>query len=194
MKSLFIMTCLLIGLVCCNNKAKNQQDIVKQKAEEYAKSRMNDPDSYEFAVLQLIDSTLYRDNIKYRRDYFARDLDNDKGDLKRQLENKREFPSLYDKKAVAELREKIKRNEQIILEIDQLEKKLAGQANNVAAYKYIFTFRGKNAMGAKVLNEYILQTDPSPNYNVINMTSDDDKVFLNPNEFPGYREMITKYL
>jgi len=49
-------------------------------------------------------------------------------------------------------------------------------------------------MGAKVLNEYILQTDPAPDFKVLNLAEDRDKVIINPNDFPGYTEMIAKFI
>ena len=101
---------------------------------------------------------------------------------------------MYDEKEVEELKAKITKNERILMIIDSLETKLGNKKDEVASYTYVFSFRGNNALGAKILNEYILQTNPTPDFKIINMTDDKDKVYLNPNDFPGYREMIEKNL
>lgn len=184
----------LIGFTSCTEKQPTRDEIVKKNTEEYLKPKLNDPDSYEFVKLELIDSILYSDNIKYRKEYFQKDLENDKEDLERQERYKTEIPSMYKEEDVTELNEKIAKNEKILSAIDSLETELGPKKDEVASYTYIFSFRGNNALGAKILNEYVVQTDPEPNYKIINMTDDKDKVFLNPNDFPGYREMIEKNL
>lgn len=46
-----------IGIGSCeSDKETTQQDIVKSNVEEYLKPKMDDPASYEFADLKLIDS------------------------------------------------------------------------------------------------------------------------------------------
>lgn len=192
--TLGIFSTLIIGLTSCAEKHLTQDEIVKKNTEEYLKSNLNDPESYEFVKLELIDSVLYSDNIKYRKDSFQKDLEYDKGNLERQERYKTEIPSMYKEEEVAILNHKISKNEKILSEIEALETKLGSEKNEVASYTYIFTFRGNNALGAKILNEYIVQTDPKPNLTIRNMTNDKDKVFLNPNDFPGYREMIKNYI
>lgn len=184
----------LIGFTSCTEKQPTQDEIVKKNAEEYLKPKLNDPNSYEFVKLELIDSVLYSDNIKYRKERFQKDIEYDKDNLERQERYKTEIPSMYKEEEVTELNEKIAKNEKILSAIDSLETELGSRKNDVASYTYIFSFRGNNALGAKILNEYIVQTDPKPELTIKNMTDDKDKVFLNPNDFPGYREMIKKYI
>ena len=56
----------------------------------------------------------------------------------------------------------------------------------------LFFFRNKNGFGAKVLNQRYIQTSPAPALEVVNMADDTKGLFLNPNDFPGYQEMIVK--
>jgi hypothetical protein len=189
-----LIALITIGLNSCSDKKQNRDEIVKRNAEEYLKANMNDPKSYEFVNLVLIDSIFYSDNIQYRKEVFSKYIEDDKDELNRIESYKIDLPSMYDENEIDELKVKISKNEKILLKIDSLENKLGNKKNEVASYTYVFSFRGNNALGAKVLNEYILQTTPSPDFKVINMTDDKDKVYLNPNDFPGYREMIEKNL
>ena len=183
-----------IGLTSCAEKEPTRDEIVKKNAEEYIKSKMNDPKSYEFVKIELVDSILYSDNIEYRKENFKRDMEYDQSSLERLERYKTEIPSMYDEKEVEELNLKIEKNIRILTKIDSLASELGERKNEVASYTYIFSFRGNNALGAKILNKYAVQTDPAPEYKIINMTDEKDKMYLNPNDFPGYREMIEKNL
>lgn len=185
---------ILIGIISCAEKQATQDEIVRKNAEEYLQPKLNDPSSYEFVKIELLDSVLYSDNVNYRREKFQKEFEKDKENLERQERYKTETSSMYSEEEVTELNEKIKKNEKILYEINSLETKLGDGKSSVASYTYVFNFRGNNALGAKVLNEYIVQTKPKPELTIINMTDDKDKVILNPNDFPGYREMIVKYL
>ncbi len=185
---------IAIGLTSCAKKQPTQDDILKKNAETYVKEKMNDPSSYEFVKLELMDSITFNENIEYRKNYFSGNMEYDQSLLERQEGHKTEIPSIYNEKDIEELKAKIEKNERILSKIDSLTTLLGDRKNEVASYTYIFSFRGNNALGAKILNEYVVQTDPAPDFKIINMTDDKDKIFLNPNDFPGYREMIKKNL
>jgi hypothetical protein len=185
---------IAIGLTSCSKKQPTQDDIVKKNTQTYVKEKMNDPSSYEFVKLELIDSITFNDNIEYRKDDFSRNMEYDQSSLDRQEGYKTELPSIYNEKDVKELKAKIEKNERVLSKVDSLANILGDRKNEVASYTYIFSFRGNNALGAKILNEYVVQTDSAPDFKIINMTDDKDKMFLNPNDFPGYREMIEKNL
>ena len=137
---------------------------------------------------------IFSDNIEHREDYFTRKIEYDRSSLERQEGYKVELPSMYDEKNVEELKAKIEKNERILSKIDSLATLLGDRKNEVASYTYIFSFRGNNALGAKILNEYVVQTDPAPDFKIINMTDDKEKILLNPNDFPGYKKMIERNL
>ena len=162
-----LLSILLVLLIGCKSAPKEKtekaekpltiDEIVRNSAEEYLKDKLNDPESYEFVKLVLIDSVMYKDNIEYRRVRFKDD-------------------------------------EIVLAKIDSLVQVMNDKVDDVASFTYIFSFRAINAMGAKVLNEYYLQTGESPNYEVVNLAEGMDDIFLNPNDFPGYTEMIRKHL
>lgn len=182
---------IAIGLTSCSEKQPTQDDIVKKNAETYVKEKMNDPASYEFVKLELIDSVTFSNNIEYSKDFYSKIIDSDR----RLLEMEERYKtSIYGEKSEEYLKAEIEKNERILSKIDSLATLLGDRKNEVASYTYIFSFRGNNALGAKILNEYVVQTDPAPDFKIINMTDDKDKIFLNPNDFPGYREMIKKNL
>jgi len=45
-------------------------------------------------------------------------------------------------------------------------------------------------MGALVLNTYLIQTDPLAPFEVINIAENEDELFLIPNQFEGYLELV----
>ncbi|HPO48007.1 MAG TPA: hypothetical protein PLS09_04020 [Paludibacteraceae bacterium] len=200
MKKLFktgtIVLCAIvtIGLTSCGKKQLTRDDIVKQNAEEYIKSKMNDPNSYEYVKLELIDSVLYSDNIEYRKDYFKHNIEYNQSSIEQQESYKTELPSLYDEQEIKDLNAEIEKSKRILSKIDSIEAQMGDKKNEVASFTYIFSFRGNNALGAKVMNEYIIQTTSAPDFKIINMTNDKNKVLLNPNGFPGYKEMIKENL
>ncbi|SHJ67242.1 hypothetical protein SAMN04487911_13012 [Arenibacter nanhaiticus] len=187
----FGVTVTTMGLTSCeSHKAPTQQDIVRKNIEEHIKPKMNDPESYEFAELILADSVLYKDNIEYRKEYFERNLGYDQENLERQEKYKKEIPSIFNPEEVEELNSKIETNKKILSEIDRLESELGESVHEVASYTYIFRFRAVNGLGAKMLNEYLVQTNPAPDLGIINIAEDRNELLLNPNDFPGYKAMI----
>lgn len=181
-----IILVLTIGLTSCSFEEPTQDEIVKRNLESYLKATLNNPESYEFVELELRDSVIYSDNIEYRKKHFQRDLKYNKDKVK--------MPSiLITKEEVNHIKQKIIGIKKILLGIDSLEKELGSKKNDVASYTYIFSFRATNALGAKVLNKYIVQTNPKPDLNIKNMTNKQHEVYCNPNDFPGYREMIIKH-
>ena len=201
MKSLFrklqfLIVTIIIGccVVSCSFKAPSQADIIRKNVEAYLKENMNDPDSYEFVSLMLIDSVLYQDNVNYRKNMFGEYAQFAQDLLEQSNKRFEEFADIYYEEEIEKYKAEISRNELIIEKIDSIANGLGERLNEVASYTYLFKFRGNNAFGSKILNECYLQTDPAPEFNIINLTDDKDKIFLNPNDFPGYHEMIQKEL
>ena len=124
MKKLFktgtIVLCAIvtIGLTSCGKKQLTRDDIVKQNAEEYIKSKMNDPNSYEYVKLELIDSVLYSDNIEYRKDYFKHNIEYNQSSIEQQESYKTELPSLYDEQEIKDLNAEIEKSKRILSKID----------------------------------------------------------------------------
>jgi glucan-binding YG repeat protein len=165
-----LITMIVVGVFfvtsCTQTEGKKEKEVSKKDQHKeiiisYIKDNTNDPESFELVELELLDSTLYRENIAFRKEYFSR--------------------------------EKSEKNRAILEGINQIEKELGDTVNHVASYKYYVKFRNTNGFGAKVLNEFVAQTDGDPVTKVINFTNDQDKILLNPNGFPGYKEMVMKH-
>lgn len=198
------LTIVVIGIFLLSTECKSVpkektekpltiNEIVRNSTEEYLKDKLNDPDSYEFVKLVLLDSVLYKDNITYRKDMFINHLDTYQNDLESQLSWKKLVPSMYDEQNILEIKANIEETIKILSAIDSLESVMGDMVNDVASYTFIFSFRATNAMSAKVLEKYYLQTSESPNYEVLNLAEDMDQLYLNPGDFPGYIDMVKKY-
>jgi len=191
---LFLLLAPILYLSSCSEKVPTQDDLVKANTEEYLKPKLNDPDSYEFTRIELIDSVLYSDNIEWRINNFQRQLDDDKEYLKKWSSKLSTYKLESIEKIVDLTNISIEKNEKILNAIDSIKTSLGSKINDIASYTYLFSYRSNNALGVKVLKEYIIQTEPKPTLNVINMTDDKSKVYNTPNNFPGYEEMIKKNL
>ncbi|WP_106832246.1 hypothetical protein [Parabacteroides pacaensis] len=178
MKNILIFLLPFLLTSCFVPQKPSKEDIIKNNLVAYLHDKLDDPQSYQFVSLELIDSTTYLDNINYRR----RDFEDGIKFHERIADSPDEYIN------------EINRDKRILAKIDSIQTALGDTVNHIAAYKFLFKFRSKNAFGAKVLNEYILQTTGSPLFEIIQMTNDPDKVYLNPNEFPGYRDMAAKEL
>lgn len=190
----FLLLAPILYLSSCSEKVPTQDDLVKANTEEYLKPKLNDPDSYEFARIELIDSVLYSDNIEWRINNFQRQLDDDKEYLKKWSSKLSSYKLESIEKIVDLTNISIEKNEKILNAIDSIKTSLGSKINDIASYTYLFSYRSNNALGVKVLKEYIIQTEPKPTLKVINMTDDKGKVYNTPNSFPGYEELIKKNL
>ena len=187
-----ICSLTLLFLASCSKDAPNKDKIVKDNFEEHLKPKLNDPDSYEFIEINLIDSVSYEDNIQSLKKSINQDLNYDKKSLKKQKGYKEDKPFLYNEDDVAELKNKIDKNKILLSKIDSISSDLGSKKNEIASYTYIFKFRGNNAMGAKVINQYAIQTGTAPDYKLINIAEETNEMLLTPNNFPGYDEIMAE--
>lgn len=192
MKKPLTLLLLSVFVLSSCSKQPSMDDIVKQNVEAYLKPNLNDPESYEFLELKLIDSVLFKNNIQYRKKMFQDQVIDDEKENIRQMNYKDDavFASMYDEERVNKNKNKINRNKTILAKIDSIERQMGDQVNEVASYTYKFRIRANNKMGAKVINEYYLQTKPAPSYEVLNLASDAGKMYSAPNGFPGYDEIL----
>ncbi|MBN1989403.1 MAG: hypothetical protein JW783_08410 [Bacteroidales bacterium] len=184
------VTMICGGILLSCTKKQTRDDLVRNNAEQYLKENMNDPESYEFVKLELIDSVLYKDNIEYRRQMFENRLENEKKMLTFKEEVRLTSPSMYSDDEINRHKNEISKDERIIAAIDSIEISLGNKVNEVASYTYIFSFRGKNELGAKTINVYYLQT--TPDLNVKNLTTEKSKIIVNPSDFPGYLDILNR--
>ena len=191
----------LTFFAACSPSAPTTDELVKASAEAKLKEAMNDPASYEFVSLKRIDSTYYRDNVKYRNEYFNDRVETAKKDIARQEDYSKEYASMgvpppdhCSPEKIAQLKDELERLKETRSEVKALGDGIGDKADELASYTYTFKFRGNNAMGAKILTEYFVQTGPAPSFEIINMTAEEGKLFNNPGDYPGYRDMIAKHI
>lgn len=182
-----IMSIIALAAAACE-KTLSQDELVRKNAEAYFLEKMNDPASYEFVKLELLDSFLISDHVSFRRDGFMINLKFDKERLARQLSYETELPSIYDPAEVEKLQSEIAKEEKIIAAIDAIAAGLDTTA--VESYIYLFSFRANNAMGAKILNEYFLQVDVAPGFGVFHAGDELKDITFRPTALPGYLELI----
>lgn len=197
-----VVSALLLS--ACGANEPTHEEIVREHFEAHISDKLNDPESYEFMEIAVIDTVYYKDNIEYRQESFADRIEYAESQIVRSEESINERylgEDLYSASQKEGFREDIKGYEEdisryhnILEEIDSLEIVLGDRVHEAASYTYLIRFRASNAFGAKVINEYIIQTDPEPDFSIINITDEEDQVLLNPNQFPGYMEMIRKYM
>lgn len=162
MKHLLLLS---LGLLWCCSGSKNRDSIVKDNVEAYIKSGMDNPDSYEYVGLVLLDSVSYLDNLKAYTELEKNDL----GVTKEFSPEK--FPTQTAKVAA-------------------LDKLLSGYANTgTASYAYTFQCRQTNQANAVVLMTYYVQVGPAPTYPVLMASPDRGKRQLVPGGFPEQAEI-----
>lgn len=196
-KTIILALTIITILTSCQEATLTRDEIVKRNVEEYLMERLNDPESYEFVELQNLDSVIFKANIEHIKNRFQIRMQYEQKQLEGQLEYKNDpilRRSLYREEWENGHSLEIDRYKKLQLAIDSIEIALGDTVNHVASYTYYFSCRAKNAFGAKILSEYILQTTPAPEYEVLNLVNENDKVYLTPNAFPGYYEIMEKSL
>jgi hypothetical protein len=192
--SISILTISILALSSCGESVKkevSQYDHVLQSVESQVKPKLNDPKSYEFVELVLVDSVLYSENVEYRVNYFMSSLEWAKGRVDDMSRYKESESILYDSLELRRQSADIVKYDAILNGIDSIKTQMGERLNDVASYTYSFSFRGNNKMGALVLNTYLIQTDPSSPFGVVNIAKNDDELYFNPNEFEGYIQLVT---
>lgn len=187
LKIIITLAAISIFLSSCSQSEKAKMDdvtkqdtvlsaktVIKNKLEKYLQTTLNDPKSYEFVSLDFIDSVTYEHNIKEIKSWYQHNLETSKI-----LQNKLE----------------IKTYKSFLLAVDSVQKSLGNNIlNQTAAYKLQLTFRAKNAMGGLVLGNEIVQVSPAPEFTLLTVTDDRDKVSYAPNNFPGFTEIYNKII
>jgi DNA anti-recombination protein RmuC len=183
----------LLATSCFKSKKEAQQQTVQENVEAYLMPKLNDLSSYEFVSLTLVDSVNYKNNILTEKEQQQYLLTIDQEKMEREAKLKEDGSSLYNPEREIKFGDSVQKMKALIAEMDSIEQTLGKKLEETASYTYKYSFRGNNALGAKVLNEYIVQTSPGPDFKILNVTGSSDKVLLSPNGFPGYKELLKKY-
>ena len=189
MKRLLLVFAAIALLASCT-KELTFTEKVKQTIEDYALKNLDDPKSYEFIELTLLDSITIKDNIEYRKDYF-KPSDFYYERLERMKSDANANYVIYSKEYVEEAQKEIDDKEKIVAAIDSLAQTLVDSLNNVQAYTYLFKFRSNNKLGALTKTDVYVQI--TPKLEIITLTEDKDKLILNPKDFPGYIELLDRF-
>lgn len=167
---IFILIISLITINCKNEPSRDE--LVKSKIEETVLKNLDDPESYEFVELTLLDSTTNKDNYENSKDVRNYLIDTDKRLLMIDPNGDNTM-----------LEESIKKMEEELLEIDEEFKRIESknQQDSVVAYKYLFKARANNKLGAKVLNSMYVSI--TPDLKIVDANSDEENLGKMPNSF-----------
>jgi hypothetical protein len=187
-------TLFILSIIGCNNSGTTgnandlkPEDIIRKNAEEYLKKSLNDPSSYEFVSLKAFDTVRYKKNIDEDKSEVNRDIDYAKDQIKFYTEMS------FSKKDIEQFKHDLIKKTAILKGIDSIEISMGSKVNDIAALIYIYSFRAKNAFGALVLNDYYLEITSGPDYKILNIAENSDKLSVEPNGFPGQRELYSRY-
>lgn len=176
----------LFIITACQPSEPTRETIIRQQAEAALKKTMNDPDSYEFVSLVLIDSVTNKENMDKHKKNLAVAVYNEE----ERIANAKELPRIYDAKKRKEFQFRLDQLKKIDVKMDSIELALGDELNEVVCYNYALTFRGKNAFGGKVMNTYYLQVHPGPSYNIFNASEKESDIKNSLLAYPGYNEVI----
>lgn len=171
MKKIILLICAITAICSCGGSDNQNEKKVREVVEAKLKTEMNDWSSYEFVSLEVLDTIKYIDNINFRKKYF-------KESIKREKDSPINFSN------------SIERDSLILIGIDSIQNLMGDKVNEDAAYLYKYKFRGKNKLGAVILEEYLIYI--SPNWEIIQMTNDRKNLYDNPGGFPGYVDLVKK--
>lgn len=174
MKKIILLICAITALCSCGEAGNQNEKKVREVVEAKLKTEMNDWSSYEFVSLEVLDTIKYIDNINFRKEYFKSNIDMKK--------------TMYEK--TSDEFYNIKKDSIILAGIDSIQNLMGDKVNEDVAYLYNYRFRGKNKLGAVILDEYLIYI--SPDWEVIQMTNDRKNLYENPGEFPGYIDLVKK--
>ena len=156
MKKIILGLVLSIVLFSCS---KSPEDQAKNNISEYLKKNMDDPSSYESVEFGKLD-TLHKSFDESSEGIVLREKDAKLSLRDQELSNKLDSPDL----TMADIKSIQKENNQITkdrLAINDLQaKKALTYKGAINGFSMSHKFRGKNKLGAKILNEinFLLDT------------------------------------
>ena len=186
---ILLFSLIFIGLISCNEKQLTRDEIVKRDVEELVLYLLDDRNSYELLRFVLIDSVTFSDNISIFKSFNASLLKRDSLTLARHKLFKKNNSRNYSEEEEKNAEESFNEGKKIIEEINSIENELGDRKDEIASYTYSYSFRGENIKGVLRLKKIIIQTDPAPEYKIINMASKLDELIYAPNAFPGYHKI-----
>ena len=191
MKKVILLSLIATSLFLSSCGSKSKEDIVRRNIEYVLIPTMNNPRSYEFAALELINTISTNDvfdeiiNIYYDNVRFEIELLNLRVDIGEELlrndpllqsafsqrENERNRENV--KSSIARMNDAKSRLSETISKIDEL--RIDIEERDVS-HTFRFSYRGTNTMGAIVLNALYVQTDTSRDFNILHIAENKDDI------------------
>ena len=153
----------------CDSSLQKKELTIQENAEKIIKAEMNDPDSFEFDKLILLDSVTYKQNIDYWRAVFELRTQLAEKALQKEIGFKTTNPRVYKEEYLQIIKDDISQKTSIVARIDSVEFQNQGNLNDVAIYTYLYRFRANNVFGGKILNSYIIQVGGAPHFQIMGM-------------------------
>lgn len=205
--SLFLFSC-----------SRSKEDIVRRNVEAVLVPSMNNPRSYEFVSIELIDALSNLRILDHRIVIYnlqkeletvlinTNKLDLEYLGLRRSLRHLRHVRfDRFDAEEYEKLRKdvyiresKVERYERVVYALTGLKRKYSEHLSQSVSYTFRFVYRGQNAMGATVLNSIYVQTDTSPEFGLLNLAERSGELlfsaaFMTPVLANGYAEILARY-
>ena len=179
-------------IISCTETTLTMVYSVQANAEAFIIEKLNDPDSYQFIKIELIDSVSYAGNLEKRKEMFSNYLSRSVEGLERMERYKVNFPDHYDDEEVHQLESNKLENEVVLSGLDSLATNMRSTINDVASYLFLNGFRSLNSFGATVLGEYLIQAGPSPDFEILTLTDNPKEQLVTPGGIPGYSKLLRK--
>lgn len=167
MKRIIILATFIAALASCGESEKPRT--LADDARDGLIANLNDPDSFELVEEALIDSTSIRQNLKKCHIWVG------EGTYYKRYQPEK-YKEIVAKHAAMDSLEAVFEREGIL--------------DSIVAYTYLFKFRATNAFGAKILQDTMVQIEPSGK--LINIASETEDLVIMPGRFPGYNEIFIK--
>jgi len=180
----FILSLLLLSCISysCSKSPKSE---IQEAIEKVILLQLDDPSSYEFASLQILDTVSYIDNINHDKNLIKETIANNNSRIKRTrkihsneseerlnffLSNEIEAVKIYSKALVV---------------LDSIEKNIASQINQTSAYICCYKYRTNNELGNLTLNTLYIEISPSQEYKVIGIQNKIENLSSTPGNYPN---------
>lgn len=187
--SLFIMCCIAFS---CSKSPKSE---IQEAIEKIILPQLDDPSSYEFASLQILDTIKYEDNINHDKFLFEKTI-NDNNDIISRFKkiHQRENEEVLNFRLSNEM-SAVRVYSKAIEILDSIENGI--QTDKICAYTCCYKFRSNNGLGNLTLNTLYIEISPLlQNYNILNIQNEIEKLSPTPGDYPNKKlvdQQIEKY-
>jgi uncharacterized lipoprotein NlpE involved in copper resistance len=140
MKKIITAILMIMTFISCNNTNKEKEekklmpdDIVEKNAEAFLADKLNDPTSYEFVSLKIVDTISFKQNIEEYKRMGETDMKWNEDRIEKLLDYKKTLPSLFDKDELNKQKQELVENKKMLNGIDSIETSLGEKVNQTAA-------------------------------------------------------------